>query len=53
MTEEILHESIDSRTEVLATLRELGPPDLVQLIKQIPRNPLTIERLEFTIMSQE
>ncbi|CAD6499814.1 BgTH12-03921 [Blumeria graminis f. sp. triticale] len=40
LTEEILHESIDSRTEVLATLRELGPPDLVQLIKQIPRNPL-------------
>jgi hypothetical protein len=39
LTEEILHESIDARTEVLAALRELGPPDLVQLIKQAPRNP--------------
>ncbi|CZR67564.1 related to BUD7 protein [Phialocephala subalpina] len=39
ITEEVLHESIDSRTEVLAALRELGPPDLVQLIKQAPRNP--------------
>ncbi|CZS88330.1 related to BUD7 protein [Rhynchosporium agropyri] len=39
LTEEILHESIDARTEVLAGLRELGPPDLVQLIKQAPRNP--------------
>lgn len=35
--EEVLHESIDARTEVLASLRELGPPDLVQLIKQAPR----------------
>jgi len=39
LTEEILHESIDARTEVLAALRELGPPDLVQLIKQAPRHP--------------
>ncbi|KAL2066819.1 hypothetical protein VTL71DRAFT_1243 [Oculimacula yallundae] len=39
LTEEILHESTDARTEVLAGLRELGPPDLVQLIKQAPRNP--------------
>lgn len=39
LTEEILHESTDARTEVLAALRELGPPDLVQLIKQAPRNP--------------
>ncbi|TVY27443.1 Uncharacterized protein LHYA1_G003194 [Lachnellula hyalina] len=39
LTEEILHESIDARTEVLIALRELGPPDLVQLIKQAPRNP--------------
>lgn len=35
--EEALHESTDARTEVLAALRELGPPDLVQLIKQAPR----------------
>lgn len=40
LTEEILHESIDARTEVLSALRELGPPDLVQLIKQSPRNPV-------------
>lgn len=39
MTEDELHESIAARTEVLASLRELGPPDLVQLIKQAPRNP--------------
>lgn len=39
ITEEILHESIDARTEILSSLRELGPPDLVQLIKQAPRNP--------------
>ncbi|TVY93992.1 Uncharacterized protein LAWI1_G001021 [Lachnellula willkommii] len=39
LTEEILHESIEARTEVLIALRELGPPDLVQLIKQAPRNP--------------
>ncbi|KAJ5047173.1 uncharacterized protein L3040_003015 [Drepanopeziza brunnea f. sp. 'multigermtubi'] len=39
LMEEILHESTDARTEVLAALRELGPPDLVQLIKQAPRNP--------------
>jgi hypothetical protein len=39
LTEEILHESIEARTEALATLRELGPPDLVHLIKVSPRNP--------------
>jgi hypothetical protein len=38
LTEEVLHESTDARTEVLAALRELGPPDLVQLIKQAPRS---------------
>ncbi|PSS20419.1 hypothetical protein M430DRAFT_100011 [Amorphotheca resinae ATCC 22711] len=40
LTEEVLHESIDARTETLDALRELGPPDLVQLIKQAPRNPV-------------
>lgn len=39
LTEEVLHESTDARTESLPTLRELGPPDLVQLIKQTPRSP--------------
>lgn len=39
LTEDILYESTDARTEVLAALRELGPPDLVHLIKQAPRNP--------------
>ncbi|KAH8591578.1 Chs5p-Arf1p-binding proteins-domain-containing protein [Bisporella sp. PMI_857] len=39
LTEEVLYECIDARTEVLAGLRELGPPDLVHLIKQAPRSP--------------
>ena len=34
----MLHESIDSRTESLIALRELGPPDLVHLLKQSTRN---------------
>ncbi|KAG9254442.1 Chs5p-Arf1p-binding proteins-domain-containing protein [Emericellopsis atlantica] len=38
LTEEILHESLDARTESLAALRELGPPDLVHLVKQATRN---------------
>ncbi|KAM0512302.1 hypothetical protein ACHAPE_008998 [Trichoderma viride] len=37
LSEEILHESIDARTESLATLRELGPPDLVHLTKPSSR----------------
>ncbi|PKS06693.1 hypothetical protein jhhlp_006767, partial [Lomentospora prolificans] len=39
LTEEVLHESIDARTESLVTLRELGPPDLVHLLKHAARNP--------------
>ncbi|EQB56886.1 hypothetical protein CGLO_03062 [Colletotrichum gloeosporioides Cg-14] len=39
LTEEILSESIDARTESLISLRELGPPDLVHLLKQATRNP--------------
>lgn len=38
LTEEVLHESIDARTESLVALRELGPPDLVHLLKQGIRN---------------
>ncbi|KAL7902774.1 chaps domain-containing protein [Trichoderma sp. SZMC 28014] len=38
LSEEFLHESIDARTESLATLRELGPPDLVHLVKQSTRD---------------
>ncbi|OAA35570.1 budding site selection protein [Metarhizium rileyi] len=38
VTEEVLHESIDARTESLVALRELGPPDLVHLLKQGVRN---------------
>ncbi|KAJ6445390.1 clathrin-coated vesicle protein [Purpureocillium lavendulum] len=38
LTEEVLHESIDARTESLVALRELGPPDLVHLLKQGVRN---------------
>ncbi|KAI0145547.1 chaps-domain-containing protein [Xylariaceae sp. FL1272] len=34
INEEVIHESIDARTETLAALRELGPPDLVHLLKQ-------------------
>ncbi|KAK0387033.1 hypothetical protein NLU13_5347 [Sarocladium strictum] len=40
ITEEILGESIDARTESLPTLRELGPPDLVHLLRQGVRNPV-------------
>ncbi|KAK1969667.1 chaps-domain-containing protein [Colletotrichum sublineola] len=39
LTEEILHESVDARTESLLSLRELGPPDLVHLLKHSTRNP--------------
>ncbi|KAK3687574.1 chaps-domain-containing protein [Podospora appendiculata] len=39
ITEEILHDAIDARTESLSSLRELGPPDLVHLLKQPLRNP--------------
>ncbi|KAI6083341.1 chaps-domain-containing protein [Hypoxylon rubiginosum] len=38
ITEEVLHESVDARTETLVSLRELGPPDLVHLLKQNLRN---------------
>ncbi|KAG7148552.1 hypothetical protein HYQ46_002601 [Verticillium longisporum] len=34
LTEEHIHESIDARTDSLISLRELGPPDLVHLLKQ-------------------
>ncbi|OBT53396.1 hypothetical protein VE04_06732 [Pseudogymnoascus sp. 24MN13] len=39
LTEEVMHESVEARTEGLSSLRELGPPDLVHLVKQAPRNP--------------
>ncbi|CCF36490.1 hypothetical protein CH063_08053 [Colletotrichum higginsianum] len=39
LTEEILHESVDARSESLISLRELGPPDLVHLLKHSTRNP--------------
>jgi len=39
ITEEVLHECIDARTDSLNSLRELGPPDLVHLLKQNLRNP--------------
>ncbi|KAI0457564.1 chaps-domain-containing protein [Xylaria acuta] len=38
ISEEVIHESIDARTETLVSLRELGPPDLVHLLKQNLRN---------------
>ncbi|KAI1747421.1 chaps-domain-containing protein [Xylaria castorea] len=38
ISEEVIHESIDARTEILVSLRELGPPDLVHLLKQNLRN---------------
>ncbi|TPX07704.1 uncharacterized protein E0L32_010600 [Thyridium curvatum] len=38
ITEEVLHEAIEARTEQLIALRELGPPDLVHLLKQPVRN---------------
>ncbi|KAI1867860.1 uncharacterized protein JN550_006667 [Neoarthrinium moseri] len=39
ITEDVLHESVDARTESLVALRELGPPDLVHLLKQSRNNP--------------
>lgn len=36
--EEELYESVESRTETLHALRELGPPDLVHLIRHPTRN---------------
>ncbi|KAJ4305464.1 bud site selection protein [Kalmusia sp. IMI 367209] len=36
--EEELHSAIEARSETLQTLRELGPPDLVHLIKQPVKN---------------
>lgn len=32
--EEEIESAIDSRNEALSSLRELGPPDLVHLVKQ-------------------
>lgn len=37
--EEIVFAAIDARTEALQTLRELGPPDLVYLVKQAKATP--------------
>lgn len=34
IVEEEIESAIDSRNEALASLRELGPPDLVHLVKQ-------------------
>ncbi|KAM0325694.1 hypothetical protein ACHAQA_006994 [Verticillium albo-atrum] len=34
LTEEVIHEAIDARTDSLISLRELGPPDIVHLLKQ-------------------
>ncbi|PQE22153.1 hypothetical protein CJF30_00010720 [Rutstroemia sp. NJR-2017a BBW] len=54
LTEEILHESIEARTEVLSALRELGPPDLVQLIKLSPRNPgRPVRSSRFSILTRD
>ena len=39
ITEGDLGEALDARTEALSSLRELGPPDLVHLLKQSVRNP--------------
>lgn len=37
IVENEIHESINARTESLQALRELGPPDLVHLIKTQPK----------------
>lgn len=37
--EDELHSAIEARSETLQTLRELGPPDLVHLIKQPIKSP--------------
>ena len=37
IVENELHESINARTDSLQSLRELGPPDLVHLIKSQPK----------------
>lgn len=37
--DEDVYAAIDARTESLQNLRELGPPDLVYLVKQSKTNP--------------
>jgi hypothetical protein len=37
--EEDVFTAVDARTESLQNLRELGPPDLVYLVKQSKTNP--------------
>ena len=36
--EDDIHIAIDARTDALQTLRELGPPDLVHLVKQAAKS---------------
>lgn len=36
--EEDIYAAVDARTETLQNLRELGPPDLVYLVKQPKAN---------------
>ncbi|KAI9883208.1 MAG: hypothetical protein M1823_005019 [Watsoniomyces obsoletus] len=39
IVEDNLYAGVDARTEGLTTLRELGPPDLVHLVKQSTKTP--------------
>lgn len=40
LVEHDLYESVNARTESLQILRELGPPDLVHLVKSQPKTGL-------------
>ena len=37
--EDDIHIAVDTRTEALQSLRELGPPDLVHLVKHAVKSP--------------
>jgi len=50
---EDLFAAIDARTESLQNLRELGPPDLVYLVKQTKTNPNRQVRSTYLFPSSE
>lgn len=49
--EEDIYVAVDARTESLQTLRELGPPDLVYLVKQPKANSTRQVYSQFSMLS--